>query len=89
MGCGRQYIFYNKIDPATRLMYDTSVPDYVDTKRWEQAFITSPDPETCVPVALVGSEALKAAEQIRGGSFDGLAAGEPGKKLNEIFGGFQ
>lgn len=32
---------------------------------------------------------LKAAEQIRGGSFDGLAAGEPGKKLNEIFGGFQ
>jgi hypothetical protein len=56
---GRQYIFYNKIDPATRLMYDTSVPDYVDTKRWEQAFITSPDPETCVPVALVGSEALK------------------------------
>lgn len=41
-------------------MYDTSVPEYVDAKRWEQAFITSPDPETCVPVALVGSDALKA-----------------------------
>lgn len=70
VGCGRQYIFYNKIDPATRLMYDTSVPDYVDTKRWEQAFITSPDPETCVPVALVGSEALKARADEQQGKID-------------------
>ena len=40
-------------------MYDTSVPPYVDTKRWEQAFISSPDPETCIPVALVGTDELK------------------------------
>jgi 2-methylisocitrate lyase-like PEP mutase family enzyme len=31
---------------------------------------------------------LAATEQIRAGSFDGLAGGTPGKQLNEIFGGF-
>jgi 2-methylisocitrate lyase-like PEP mutase family enzyme len=31
---------------------------------------------------------LKAAEQIKAGSLDGLAGGTPGKQLNEIFGGF-
>ena len=31
---------------------------------------------------------LAAAEQIKAGSFDGLAGGTPGKRLNEIFGGF-
>lgn len=29
---------------------------------------------------------MTAAEQIKAGSFDGLAAGAPGKRLNEIFG---
>ncbi len=31
---------------------------------------------------------LTAAEQMKAGSFDGLAGGAPGKKLNDIFGGF-
>jgi hypothetical protein len=31
---------------------------------------------------------LTAAEQIRAGSFDGLAGGTSGKQLNEIFRGF-
>ena len=31
---------------------------------------------------------LAAAEQIKVGSFDGLATGTPGKQLNDIFGGF-
>ena len=31
---------------------------------------------------------MAAAEQIRVGSFDGLASGAPGKQLNDIFGGF-
>ncbi|TWB15362.1 isocitrate lyase/PEP mutase family protein [Nitrospirillum bahiense] len=31
---------------------------------------------------------LRAAETLRGGSFDGLAAGASGKQLNEIFGAF-
>jgi 2-methylisocitrate lyase-like PEP mutase family enzyme len=31
---------------------------------------------------------LAAAEQIKAGSFDGLAGGTPGKQLNDIFGGF-
>ncbi len=31
---------------------------------------------------------LAAAEQMKAGSFDGLAGGAPGKKLNDIFGGF-
>ena len=31
---------------------------------------------------------LAAAEQIKAGSFDGLAGGAPGSQLNEIFGRF-
>ena len=31
---------------------------------------------------------MTAAEQIKAGSFDGLAMGTPGKQLNDIFGGF-
>ncbi len=31
---------------------------------------------------------LTAAEQMKAGSFDGLAGGAPGKELNDIFGGF-
>ena len=30
----------------------------------------------------------RTAEQIKAGSFDGLAEGMPGKQLNQIFGGF-
>jgi 2-methylisocitrate lyase-like PEP mutase family enzyme len=40
-------------------------------------------------LARVGWHAVMvAAEQIKAGSFDGLANVSPGKKLNEIFGGF-
>ena len=40
-------------------------------------------------LARVGWAAMwKAAEQIKAGSFEGLAVGMPGKPLNEIFGGF-
>jgi 2-methylisocitrate lyase-like PEP mutase family enzyme len=34
------------------------------------------------------SAMLLAAEQIKAGSFDDLASGTPGRRLNEIFGSF-
>jgi 2-methylisocitrate lyase-like PEP mutase family enzyme len=37
---------------------------------------------------LAWAAVLAAAEQIKAGSFDGLAGGTAGKKLNDIFGGF-
>ncbi len=48
---------YNVVEPADRHKY--MCPTFIEKRLWEQAERENPQPEDCVPVAVIGFQALQ------------------------------